>query len=253
MALNYRPIKSIIPAEGLRLVLLKGYPSPWGQAAKAMMEYKDLPFIAGEMEAGQPKEKLKAWAGVDSAPVVAANSSPPINRWNDILLLLEELSPNKPLIPIEPDLRVQFWGIAHAICAEDGFGWNRRLDGLHRGAKVGFNPERFGKKYGYTTESGKKAEYKSVQFMRYLSGVLKRQREKGISYIVGNSVSAVDFYWAAFSNLVVLQSPEACPVDDSIRERFENVSSKVVEAFDPILRSHRDQIMSEYFKIPMEL
>ena len=66
-------------------------------------------------------------------------------------------------------------------------------------------------------------------------------------------MSAVDFYWAAFSNLVVLQSPEACPVDDSIRERFENVSSKVVEAFDPLLRSHRDQIMSEYFKIPMEL
>ena len=39
----------------------------------------------------------------------------------------------------------------------------------------------------------------------------------------------------------------------NLRERFENVSSKVVEAFDPILRSHRDQIMSEYFKIPMEL
>ena len=57
------------------------------------MEYKDLPFIAGAMEAGQPNEELKAWAGVDSAPVVAANSYPPINRWNDILLLLEELSP----------------------------------------------------------------------------------------------------------------------------------------------------------------
>ena len=91
MALDYQSIQSIIPAEGLRLILLRGYPSPWGQAAKAMMEYKDLSFTIGAMEAGQPNEELKAWAGIDSAPVVAADSSPPINRWNDILLLLEEL------------------------------------------------------------------------------------------------------------------------------------------------------------------
>ena len=253
MALDYQSIQSIIPAEGLRLILLRGYPSPWGQAAKAMMEYKDLSFTIGAMEAGQPNEELKAWAGTDSAPVVAADSSPPISRWNDILLLLEELSPNKPLIPIDSDLRIQFWGIAHAICAEDGFGWNRRLDGIHRAVKSGLEPGKFGEKYGYTKESGEKAENKSIQFMSYLSELLKQQREKGSSYIVGNSVSAVDFYWAAFSNLAVLQSPKACPLEDSIRERFENVSSKVVEAFDPILLSHRDWIMSEYFKIPMEL
>lgn len=48
---------------GLRLVLVQGTPSPGGQAAKAMMEYKDLEFSAGlQITAGEDPE-LVEWSG----------------------------------------------------------------------------------------------------------------------------------------------------------------------------------------------
>ena len=49
--MKYEDIDKVIHADGLRLVLLKGFPSPWGQAAKAMMEYKNLDFMVGPQQA----------------------------------------------------------------------------------------------------------------------------------------------------------------------------------------------------------
>jgi hypothetical protein len=40
--MKYEALETIIKSDGLRLVLVQGFPSPWGQAAKAMMEYKGL-------------------------------------------------------------------------------------------------------------------------------------------------------------------------------------------------------------------
>ena len=45
--INYEPISTINEATGLRLVLVEGYPSPWGHAVKAMMEYKELNLSYG--------------------------------------------------------------------------------------------------------------------------------------------------------------------------------------------------------------
>ena len=72
--------------------------------------------------------ELFAWSGTNSAPVVAWNDESPINRWDDILILLERLAPDKPLVPEKPRDRFQVFGIGHEICGELGFGWNRRLD-----------------------------------------------------------------------------------------------------------------------------
>ena len=48
-------------------------------------------------------------------------------------------------------------------------------------------------------------------------------------------------------------SLEVCPLDDTNRPMFENVSEEVMSAIDPVLIEHRDFIMNEYFKVPMEL
>jgi len=53
--------------------------------------------------------------------------------------------------------------------------------------------------------------------------------------------------------LCSIMSPEVCPLDDTIRPMFENVSDEVMLAIDPVLIEHRDFIMKEYFKVPMEL
>lgn len=251
--MHYQEINEVINADGLRIVLVQGFPSPWGQAAKAMMEYKALDYIAGAQQARGENAALVEWAGVNSAPVVAWNREAPLNRWDDILLLLERLAPEKSLIPEAQSERTQVFGLAHAICGPLGFGWNRRLEGIHLGAEAGIAPGDFGEKYGYNKSDGEQARQRSINFLRYLTNILKSQKDKGGHYIVGDSLTAVDFYWAAFSNLAAIQSPKECPLAPEIRKRFERVAPEVSAAIDPILIEHRDRIMHEYFKIPMEL
>ena len=144
-------------------------------------------------------------------------------------------------------------GLGYSICGQLGFGWNRRLDGVHARAQSGLAVGWLGEKYGYNETDGALAASRAIEFLDYLTGVLKAQAERGSSYIVGGSLSAVDFYWAAFSNLVVIQPPEECPLDPAIRPMFESVTPAVAAAVDPILIEHRDRVMQSYFKLPMEL
>jgi glutathione S-transferase len=251
--MEYLDINQIIQADGLRIVLVRGMPSPWGQAAKAMMEYKGLDYLVGPQQGGGENSELVAWSGVNSAPVVAWNDEPPLNRWLDILLLLERLAPDKPLVPQDPAARVQLFGLAHEMCGELGFGWNRRLDIVHAGMKPGQEPSGMGAKYGYNETDGPLAASRSIAFVGYLAETLKAQADRGSDFLIGQTVTAVDFYWATFSNLVAIQPQEECPLDPAVRPMFENTSAEVSAAIDPILIEHRDRIMRAYFKVPMEM
>ena len=75
--MEYQDIDTVIASEGLRIILLRGYPSPWGQAAKAMMEFKHLSYTKGALEAGGENSSVVAWSGTNSAPVVAWNNEAP--------------------------------------------------------------------------------------------------------------------------------------------------------------------------------
>ena len=66
-------------------------PSPWGQAAKAMMEYKGLDCALSHWQGGGANTEITEWSGANSAPVVAWNDEAPIHSWLDILFLLERL------------------------------------------------------------------------------------------------------------------------------------------------------------------
>jgi len=126
--MKYASMDEIIESDGLRLVIVKDMPSAWGVAVKAMLEHKGLDFLMGHQIAMSENPKLLAWSGTNSGPVVAWNDEPPINRWNDILCLIERLAPEKPLIPENVKEQIEVMGISNAICGELGFGWNRRLD-----------------------------------------------------------------------------------------------------------------------------
>ncbi len=87
--LNYLPLADLIAHPGLRLVLVQGFPSPWGQAAKAIFEFKGLDYVVAAQQAGGTNDELLAWAGVSNAPVVAWQDERPLHRWVDILMLAE--------------------------------------------------------------------------------------------------------------------------------------------------------------------
>ena len=72
-----------------------------------MIEHTGLDYAAAPLIGGDTNDDIVAWSGVNSGPVVAWNDEAPINRWNDILFLLERLAPQKPLLPDEPAKRVR--------------------------------------------------------------------------------------------------------------------------------------------------
>ena len=252
MALNYVDINEAINADGLRLVLVQGMPSAWGIAVRGMMDYKGLNYTLGPQKPMQENPELLTWSGTNSGPVVAWKDEQPINRWDDILVLLERLAPEKPLVPENAAERIQLFGIGHEICGELGFGWNRRLD-LVRPADASAAPSGFAAKYGYNDADAKMANPRVIAFMQELAATLKAQKERGSDFIIGQSVTAADFYWATFSNFVVLQAPEDILLDQSVRPMFENTTADVTAAVDPILLEHRDRILRTYFKAPLEL
>lgn len=254
--MHYESVSTVINASGLRVVLLAGFPSPWGVAAKMMMDYKGLDFLAAPLEAGSANAEVVAWAGINSAPVVALDDEAPINRWDDIVLLLERLAPHKPLLPPAGRDRALMFGMAHEICGQLGFGWNRRLDMFRPMMESGEPPQgvvNMAAKYGYNESDVAQANRRAIATLGMLADQLKAQQAAGSDYFIGNEVTALDFYWTTFSNLVELMPTDVCPVDDAIKPMFENTPAEVAAALDPVLLAHRDRILERHCKVPLEL
>src|ERR1700687_2794016 len=114
--LEYRSLEEIIDHPGLRIVLIKGMPSPWGQAAKTIFEIKGLDYVAAAWGPGEPNADIVAWGGDTSAPIVAWAKEKPINRWIDILYLAERLAPQPSLISAGAPPRALMIGPSHANC-----------------------------------------------------------------------------------------------------------------------------------------
>ena len=114
--MRYVDINAAIEADGLRIVIVKAMPSAWGVAAKAIIEFKSLECLCGYQLPMSDNPELLTWSGTNSAPVVAWNDEPPLNRWDDILLLLERLAPEPRLVPENPAERIEVFGVGHEIC-----------------------------------------------------------------------------------------------------------------------------------------
>lgn len=69
----YVSIDEAKQARDLRLVIVKGLPSPWSQAAKTIFELKGLPFLLAPYVPFAENPEVVDWAG-EGAPVAA---------WND--------------------------------------------------------------------------------------------------------------------------------------------------------------------------
>ena len=50
--LVYRTPAEIVGHDGLRIVLVRGVPSPWSQAAKTILEIKGLDYVAAPLDVG---------------------------------------------------------------------------------------------------------------------------------------------------------------------------------------------------------
>ena len=93
------------------------------------------------------------------------------------------------------------------------------------------------------------AEARATDILDLLAGQLRRQREAGRRFLVGESLSAVDIYWACFSNLVMPLPHELSPMPDMIRGAYGSWADAPVDAS---LIEHRDEVFEEYLGLPQD-
>jgi glutathione S-transferase len=237
---------------GLRLVLLRGVPSPWGQAAKGILELKGIPFTPVHTHESDAPDALRDWTGQDSYPAAMYADEAPRSGWAEILLLAERLAHTPALIPAEPEMRASFFGYAHEICGELGLGWCRRLQTVSHGLKAEtVNPisSYIAAKYGYREAEIAQADARVVAVLGALDALLARS---GGSYLMGQ-LSALDVYWATFCNLVAPLPPDQLPMPEALRPMFTASEPATLAALTPELLALRDRVYEHHLRLPIEL
>ena len=243
---------------GLRLVLLRGLPSPWSQAAKGLVEIEGVPYVRVQMLDGDTPESLSDWTGQTSYPAAMYEDEAPRSGWAEILLLVERLAERPSLLPKDPATRATLFGYAHEICGEEGFGWSRRLQGIIATLEEGGSgfpkpiAEMLGPKYGYRPGEGDAVRARVIGVLNVLSRRLRAQRDAGSDYYLGDSLTALDIYSATFIGLCKPLPPEQCALPEFLRAGMETMDAETAAALDPILLEHRDNMMRAHFRLPME-
>lgn len=259
MSLEYLGTEEAMQRPGLRMVVVGGIPSPWGEAAKGIFHFKGLEWAAVRLD--YTSDAQKQWAGRRDGPVAIYNDEPPRHQWDQILLLAERLAPEPALLPADPAERALAMGLAHEICAEGGLGWTRRLQLIHAGLAGGgeaggFHPKAaayLAKKYGYRAEDAPLYGPRVAALLGMLTSRLRARQAAGHPTLLGGGVTAADIYCAAFMGLFKPLPQAQCAMDPATRAAFETLDAPTREALSPELLAHRDWMYERWLALPLEL
>ena len=256
MPVEYIEFAQAREADGLRMVVVTGVPSPWSEAAKGIFYVKQIPWKAVRLD--QANAEMAGWTNERSGPVAMYDDEAPRSGWAQILLLAERLAPTPSLLPADPLERARLFGLSHEICGEDGLGWARRLQGVHASlnGQPGFPPgvaSYLAGKYGYRATKGSSYGRRVTDLLRMLADLLHSQRGDGSQFYVGETLSAVDIYSATFMALLKPLPPEQCVISEAMRPGFEWLDELTAKALDPILLEHRDFVYDEFLELPLTL
>jgi len=83
------------------------------------------------------------------------------------------------------------------------------------------------------------------------STAIARPKANGSKFLIGDRLSALDIYWAAFAALVQPLPPELCPMATAFRDHYAGMDAGVLAATSPLLLEHRDFIYREYLELPI--
>jgi len=249
---------------GLRLVLSAGVPGPWGEAAKGLFFAKRISYTRVRQAVGAGNAELVAWTGHDNAPQAILGDEPARTVWTEIIFLAERLAPEPALVPADLAERAQMFGLTHELAGENGFGWCRRLILFHSTLSLptsvlaADHPVRaqvadLGRKYGYSAAAAQAAPARVAGILRLLSEQLATQRRLGRRHLVGERLSALDIYWAAFAAMVSPLPESQCAMPAGLRALYELNDPTLRAACSPELLAHRDFVYREHLELPVEL
>lgn len=246
--LAYVSVEEAVPLSGLRVAFSQGRPGPWGVGARAILEYKNIPFVAVTQTVGEPNDALHRWTGQSSAPVAVYNDERPRASWAEIIVLVERLAPRPRLISDDEEDRATLFGVGHEICGEDGFGWNVRLM-MIEARRRDTNPllvKRYDSGGGFAH-----AQARTNAILAMLVRRLEAQKERGSRYFIGEALTAVDFYWTAFSHLLRGFPQDVCDMPDLYRNLGDLVMPHLAPVSE-ILFDHRDRILRDHMRCPFK-
>ena len=253
--MNYISVEEAVIAPGLRLVLTAGVPGPWGESAKAMLAYKNLDYIPVRQEGGGENAALRDWTGQTSAPVAVYEDLPPVCHWLDLLMLAERLAPQKPLVPLDAADRTAVMGISALIAGVDGFAWHRRLQMLAPMMALDKPPEmifRMAHKYGWSQQAYAAATSRMRAISAELDKRMAVQQAAGSDYLVGNTVTAADFYWANFAGMVKPLGEKNNPMPEYMRTTYESADEDTLACLTPRLEALRDRMYERHISLPLD-
>ena len=252
---EYLSIDEARRAKGLRLVLTKGVPGPWGESAKALFDIKGVPYQPVAQVGGAANEELVAWIRHRNAPIALLDDEPPRSSWLEILLLAERLAPAPRLLPEDIDQRMLMIGLASEICSPGGFCWQARLLMMSAQAeRAGDQPDKFPmlKDYQYSPEAAASALGKLQPILARLAEQLHTQQHGGSNWLVGDTLTAVDIYWAFFSQLLRPLPVEICPMPGFLRSSYQMLEPLLDEPPAEILFAHRDRVLQQHIELPLQ-
>jgi glutathione S-transferase len=249
---------------GLRLVLTAGVPGPWGEAAKGLFFAKQIPYARVRQSLGEANAELRAWTGFDNAPQAVYQDEPARVAWPELIFLAERLAEGPALVPASPAERAQMFGLTHELAGENGLGWSRRLMLMHgtlslptsvlaEDHPVRVQVDRLARKYGYSPSAVQAAPARVAGILRLLSDQLAEQQRRGRRFLVGERLSALDIYWAAFAAMVSPLPEPQCAMPASMRPLYELREPSLRAACSPELLAHRDFVYREHLELPVEL
>lgn len=254
--MDYLSIQQAREADGLRIVCTAGAPNPWCLSARYLFEYKKLPHLIAAQKVGSDNQELIDWSGQNSAPLVAYNDERLLVNSDSIILLAERLAPTPSVIPADPVLRTQMFGLIRELSGEQGFAWSRRLSVLHLASQ--HNPSDYMQqlcfKYGYSEALAQGAEARACEIVKLFCDQLKNQQQQGSAFLIGDSLTALDIYAAVFFSIMLNPlGDQDIPMPPGIRAGWEMPVAALDAASDDILFEHRQMMFDHHLKLPMKL
>lgn len=253
---HYLSVEEAISLKGLRLVLTRGVPGPWGEAAKAILHVKNIPYARVAQAAGENDDALIRWTGAANAPTAMYDDERPRSERHAILFLAERLAPNPPLLPSDPEQRALCLGLSNELAGELGLGWCRRLMLLQ--ASDATPPplrkvlEALTARYASPDFPPARAAERCAEIMRAFAKRLHTQRARGSDYLLGDSLTVADLYWAAFAVMLVPLPEAKCPMTPGQRAMYTARDPVLTAALDPALLAHRDHIYERHLELPVD-
>ena len=255
---QYLSVEQGRAATGLRLVVTAHVPGLWSEACKSLFDAKKVPYQLVEQVVGGENLALKDWTAQTSGPVAVWNDERPRSTWSEQLNLAERIAPSPRLIPQDMDDRTAMFGLCNELCGENGFGWNLRLRMTHwalndpdPGDMARAIMPVLAARYHYDRAAVEPAREQQKAIVARLRDRLAHQQALGRNMLIGDSLSALDIYWAAMAGAIEPLPEDLCPnMPPDMRAGYSDLELR--EIGGDALFNHRDRIYREWLKLPMD-